>query len=131
MMRSSSVLLQMATKGRAYFSEVTILVPHKWKISEDDMAWKSTSFNSTAFSDPRAALTIDEADVVVTTTGQYPYVLHQGGCVEPAMRIILPADFLLRNNDKGKLIVYIKGHVFRNVTKKIIHLRGNNLKCIF
>lgn len=116
MMRSSSVLLQMATKGRAYFSEVNFLVPHKWKISEDDLAWKSTSFNSTAFSDPRAALTMDEADVVVTATGQYPYVLHQGGCGERAMRIILPADFLLRNHDKGKLIVYIRGNVLRKVT---------------
>ena len=102
MMRSSSVLLQMATKGRAYFSEVTILVPHTWKISEDDLPWKSTSFNATAFLDPRAALIVDEADVVVTSTGQHPYVLHQGGCGQKAMRINLPSEFLLRNSDKGK-----------------------------
>lgn len=105
MLRSSSVLLQMATKGRAHLSEVTFLVPHHWQPIDGDPAWKSTSFNATTFSAPRAVLTADDADVVITDVGQYPYVLHQGGCGQRAMRIVFPKHFLDFKGEKGKVFL--------------------------
>ncbi|GFY24442.1 transposable element Tcb2 transposase [Trichonephila clavipes] len=99
LLQSSSSILSISTKGRAYFRSVTFLVPKSWG---DIQRWLPKADNSTTFENAGAALSRENADVIVTTSkaNDYPYALHQGGCGRSGLRIYLPSNSLMGSGQK-------------------------------
>ncbi|GFQ84198.1 calcium-activated chloride channel regulator 1 [Trichonephila clavata] len=99
LLQSSSSILTTSTKGRAYFRSATFLVPKTWG---DIQKWLPEADNSTSFENAGAALSRENADVIVTTSkaNDYPYALHQGGCGRSGLRIYLPSNSLMGSGQK-------------------------------
>ncbi|XP_078482674.1 calcium-activated chloride channel regulator 3A-1-like [Ciona intestinalis] len=100
----ASAALYAATRKRAYFGNITILVPKSWNGTYER-----------AFDE-----TYDAADVVVTNTnrvrGNIPYVLQPGGCGEPGTKIFTTRDYYTNDTyvesfgQRGKVMVHEWSH---------------------
>nr|XP_039256541.1 calcium-activated chloride channel regulator 3A-1-like [Styela clava] len=105
MMTDASAALFTATKRRAYFKDVTILVPNNWKNKDYTPASKE-NFKS--------------ADIRIApshpSSGHTPYCWKDTPCGSPGSYIHLTPEYLLnsaiseRYGPKGKLVVHEWGH---------------------
>ncbi|KFM82660.1 Calcium-activated chloride channel regulator 1, partial [Stegodyphus mimosarum] len=97
LLQQSSAKLMNATKGRAYFRNVTFIIPSKWNDPEYSM---SDSQNSTSTFHSETEINSEVADIVVTDSPEdtSSYVLHHRGCGYHALRIYLSTGFLLSNH---------------------------------
>ncbi|XP_076808247.1 calcium-activated chloride channel regulator 3A-1-like [Clavelina lepadiformis] len=101
----ASKALYTATKQRAYFDQITILVPKFWNEGTYQPAGKET---------------YDAADVLVAYPNpvyqDQPYTLQYGGCGEPGTYIHLTPSYLVNDSfvdifgPKGKAMVHEWGH---------------------
>ncbi|XP_057365309.1 calcium-activated chloride channel regulator 1-like [Daphnia carinata] len=83
MIRRASSVLYRATKKRAYFKDVRILIPESWSNVQSNIStWETYS----------------EADVRVAPAalvhGDKPYTIQSGGCGQPGEYIHLTPDYL-------------------------------------
>ncbi|XP_076810328.1 calcium-activated chloride channel regulator 1-like [Clavelina lepadiformis] len=102
---NASKALYTATKQRAYFASITILVPKSWSMGTYQSAGKET-YNA--------------ADVLVAYRNpvyqDQPYTLQYGGCGEPGTYIHLTPSYLVNDSfvnifgPKGKAMVHEWGH---------------------
>ncbi|KAG8192986.1 hypothetical protein JTE90_028106 [Oedothorax gibbosus] len=107
MFHKSSTILSQSTKKRAHFRSVTFLVPETWG---EMVSWLSTTDDSTSFNYAGAAISRQDADVMVLYSSEnlYPYVLHQGGCGRNALRIYFPANHLLSEDRKQRAVEFVR-----------------------
>ncbi|XP_043941953.1 calcium-activated chloride channel regulator 1-like, partial [Protopterus annectens] len=107
MIIDSSSYLFKATRQRAYFRDVKILIPLTWK-------------NKSMYQRPKRQ-TFDNADVIVseqkTQYGDDPYTLQYGGCGETGRYIHLTPNFLLDDTllnaygPRGNVLVHEWAHL--------------------
>ncbi|KAJ1171271.1 hypothetical protein NDU88_003136 [Pleurodeles waltl] len=100
MMTDASAYLFSATQRRAYFRNITILIPLTWVRDPSYSRVKTESF--------------DKADVIIADPflkyGDDPYTLQYGGCGEPGKYIHFTPNFV---TDDSLLTVYgPRGRVF-------------------
>ncbi|XP_057365308.1 calcium-activated chloride channel regulator 1-like isoform X2 [Daphnia carinata] len=95
MIRRASSVLYRATKKRAYFKDVRILVPESWSNVRSNLStWETYS----------------EADVRVAPAalvhGDKPYTIQSGGCGQPGEYIHLTPDYLRTLTDANNTSVF-------------------------
>lgn len=90
MMTSASDRLHQVTRRRAYFEDVTVVVPSDWAPRDDyEVVQGGDRFS-------HAEVRVDEPNPAY---GAVPYTLQPGECGEPGEYIHLTPEFLLRPND--------------------------------
>ncbi|XP_008057657.1 epithelial chloride channel protein-like [Carlito syrichta] len=106
MVTEASTYLFHATKRRAYFRTVSILIPMTWKSKSEYLMPKQESY--------------DQADVIVATPylkyGDDPYTLQYGQCGDKGQYIHFTPNFLLANNlpiygPRGRVFVHEWAHL--------------------
>ncbi|XP_011932400.1 PREDICTED: epithelial chloride channel protein-like [Cercocebus atys] len=106
MVTEASAYLFHATKRRAYFRNVSILVPITWKSKSEYLIPKQESY--------------DQADVLVADPhlkyGDDPYTLQYGQCGDKGQYIHFTPNFLLTNNlltygPRGRVFVHEWAHL--------------------
>ncbi|XP_008580566.1 PREDICTED: LOW QUALITY PROTEIN: epithelial chloride channel protein-like [Galeopterus variegatus] len=106
MVTEASSYLFHATKRRAYFRNVSILIPMTWKSKSEYLMPKQESY--------------DQAEVIVANPypkyGDDPYTLQYGQCGEKGQYIHFTPNFLLTNNlpiygPRGRVFVHEWAHL--------------------
>ncbi|XP_069334263.1 calcium-activated chloride channel regulator 1-like [Eulemur rufifrons] len=106
MVTEASTYLFHATQRRAYFRNVSILIPMTWKSKSDYLMPKQESY--------------DQADVIIANPylkyGDDPYTLQYGQCGEKGQYIHFTPNFLLTNNlpmygSRGRVFVHEWAHL--------------------
>ncbi|XP_003784228.1 calcium-activated chloride channel regulator 1-like [Otolemur garnettii] len=106
MVIEASTYLFHATKRRAYFRSVSILIPMTWKSNPEYLMPKQESY--------------DQADVIVADPylkyGDEPYTLQYGQCGDKGRYIHFTPNFLLSNNlptygPRGRIFVHEWAHL--------------------
>ncbi|KAK8727022.1 hypothetical protein OTU49_009884 [Cherax quadricarinatus] len=110
MFMEGSEVLNEATRQRAYFREVTIVVPSTWNYSEDYMA--TTGLGWVSGADVRV-------DLPHPLHGDSPYTLQLGGCGDPGEYIHLSPEYAAKMyssllptfGSPGKVLVHEWAHL--------------------
>ncbi|XP_042864497.1 calcium-activated chloride channel regulator 1-like isoform X2 [Penaeus japonicus] len=110
MFEDGSKVLFEATRNRAFFKEVTIVVPPSWEKREE---YVSTNISGWL---PTAAIRVD---LPHPEHGDFPYTLQLGGCGEPGAYIHLTPtytvhmykDLLATFGSPGKVLVHEWSHL--------------------
>ncbi|XP_045403558.1 calcium-activated chloride channel regulator 1-like [Lemur catta] len=106
MVTEASTYLFHATQRRAYFKNVSILIPMTWKSKSEYLMPKQESY--------------DQADVIIANPylkyGDDPYTLQYGQCGEKGQYIHFTPNFLLTNNlpmygPRGRVFVHEWAHL--------------------
>lgn len=86
----ASKVLYNATRQRAFFKDITILVPHTWP---DDPSYQSASVDQTLY----------KSDIIITSANpsvrmrSVPQTRSYGGCGNQGIHIQLTTDFLFKS----------------------------------
>ncbi|PIK49125.1 putative calcium-activated chloride channel regulator 1-like [Apostichopus japonicus] len=113
MVRDASSYLYQATKKRAYFKNVTILIPDTWQDKPEYESPKNATFEGAdVIIAPRNPRYVPDANVPPT-----PYTKHYEGCGKQAVHIHLTQQFLLEPfsetlyGNRGRAFVHEWAHL--------------------